>query len=105
CPMTASASPVLKGLHRRFGDRVSFLTLYVREAHPGDRIRQPDTVEEKLENARLLQRRDRLPWPIAVDGVDGELHEQLGRKTNAAFLLDPEGRVAYRSLWSSDEGR
>ncbi|MBI4424205.1 MAG: redoxin domain-containing protein [Elusimicrobia bacterium] len=104
CPMTLSASPALKSLYRDYEDRLAFLTLYVREPHPGDQIRQPRDVEEKFDNARLLQRRDDIPWPIAVDGLEGEIHEQLGRHPNAAYLLDIEGRVAYRALWSNAVG-
>src|SRR2546422_673281 len=44
--MTASAGPALKRLYAEFGDRVAFLTLYVREAHPdaqrhGGHVRDP----------------------------------------------------------------
>lgn len=104
CPMTAAARPILTRLFQDFNDRVEFLTLYVREAHPGENIRQPEDAEEKFDNARLYERRDRIPWSVAVDGLDGEVHEQLGRHPNAAYLVDVEGRVAFRSLWSSDEG-
>jgi len=37
--MTKSAGPALNDLYAEFGDRVEFLALYVREAHPGDRYR------------------------------------------------------------------
>lgn len=50
--MTASAGPALKRMHEEFGDRVGFVTLYVREAHPGERYPQPETFEQKLEHAR-----------------------------------------------------
>lgn len=39
CPVTDDADPKLK--HQRFGGRVAFATLYVREAHPGDRYPSP----------------------------------------------------------------
>ncbi|BDG08140.1 TlpA family protein disulfide reductase [Anaeromyxobacter paludicola] len=102
-PMSASAAPVLKKLHRRFGRDVRFLTVYVREAHPGDRIRQPATAEWKLRHARMLRDRDGLPWQVLVDDLEGGFHRALGGNSNAAFLVDPNGRVAFRSLWSNDE--
>jgi hypothetical protein len=102
CPMTAAADPALKRLHAEFGDRVEFMTLYVREAHPGDRYPQPETFQRKMAHARDLQARDGLPWPVAVDDLDGTLHRLLDPKPNAAYLMDTNGRVAFRTLWSND---
>ena len=48
CPMTANAMPFLKQLHTEFGDRVDFIMLNVREAHPGEHFRQPATMVENL---------------------------------------------------------
>lgn len=101
--MTASAGPALKRLHEDFGDRVAFVSLYVREAHPGDRYPQPESFEQKMEHARAYRERDGLPWPVAVDDVDGSLHRALDPKPSSVYLMDREGRVAFRALWSNDE--
>jgi hypothetical protein len=102
-PMTASAAPILKRLHREFGEAVAFVTVYVREAHPGERIPQPSTPEWKAQHARMLRERDGLSWTVAVDDLDGTLHRALGSNSNAAYLMDPAGNVAFRTLWSNDE--
>jgi Iodothyronine deiodinase len=102
-PMTASAGAVLKPLHQAFGDRVHFITVYVREAHPGEKIPQPATFDEKVRNARLLRSRDGIPWTVAVDDLEGTFHCALGANSNAAHLMDPNGDVAFRTLWSNDE--
>ena len=102
CPMTRSATPALKRLHRKLGDRVAFVTVYVREAHPGDRYRQPTSFDEKLEYARDLVARDRLPWPVAVDDLEGSFHRSLDPKPNSAYLVDADGRVVFRALWAND---
>lgn len=102
CPMTADADAALKQLHERFSDRVGFLTLYVREAHPGDVIPQPHTMDQKMQHARELKRRDQLPWVVGVDDVEGTLHQRLDPKPNAAYLVDADGLVAFRTLWSND---
>lgn len=101
--MTASAGPALQRLHEEFGDRVAFVTLYVREAHPGDRYPQADSFEEKLQHARDYRDRDGISWPIAVDTVEGDLHQALGGYPNAAYVMDADGKVAFRSIWSNDE--
>ena len=55
-----------------FGDKIEFVMLYVREAHPGENYRQAETIEEKLESARALQDFYGIDWTVAADNVDGE---------------------------------
>lgn len=100
--MTASAGPALKQLHSEFGDRIDFLTVYVREAHPGDRYPQPHDLQRKLQHAREYRDRDAIPWPVAVDDVEGTLHRALDGKPNAANVMSTDGRLAQRVLWSND---
>lgn len=99
--MTASAGPVLHDLYSAFGDRVAFLALYVREAHPGDRYVQPQDFDTKLAQAREYAARDEIRWPVAVDDIDGTLHRTLDAKPNAAYVIDTDGVVAFRALWTN----
>src|SRR5919198_1156104 len=103
--MTASAGPALRRFHREYGDRIAFVTLYVREAHPGERYPQPTTMDEKIRHARDYAARDGIPWPIVVDDLEGGFHRALDDKPNAAYLVDARGVVAFRTLWSNDVGR
>lgn len=103
CPMTASTMPVIKRLHEKFGGKVEFVMLNVREAHPGELVPQPDTAEMKLERARELKQLYGINWTVATDDIDGTLHRALDPKPNAAFLMDSLGTVIFRSLWASDE--
>jgi hypothetical protein len=102
CPMTLDANRALTRLHQQFGDRVAFVLLYVREAHPGDRYPQPESFEQKMGYAQELKDRDRLPFPVAVDDLDGTLHQKLDPKPNAAYLMNTDGQVAFRTLWAND---
>ncbi|MEE8606297.1 MAG: deiodinase-like protein [Nitrospiraceae bacterium] len=102
CPMTASAAPSVQELHDEFGDRVDFIMLYVREAHPGEHFTQSETMEEKLEYARALQEFYDIQWTVAADNIDGDLHRALDPKPNAAFLMNDEGIILFRSLWAAD---
>ncbi|GAC1535380.1 MAG: hypothetical protein NVS2B9_00570 [Myxococcales bacterium] len=99
--MTKSAGPALLKLHARFKDRVKFVDLYVREAHPGSRFPQPRSFEEKLAHARAYQQRDGVSWPIAVDDVEGTLHRALDPKPHSAYLVDARGDVSGRILWAN----
>lgn len=100
--MTKSAGPVLKRLYEEFGEKIEFVTLYIREAHPGDRYPQPKNYREKFVNARVYRERDKIPWTVAVDDIDGTLHRSLDHKANAAYVIGLDGTVAFRALWSND---
>ncbi|MGE3857649.1 MAG: TlpA family protein disulfide reductase [Dehalococcoidia bacterium] len=103
CPMTAGSAAGLLALHEAFGAHVEFVSVYAREAHPGERIPQASTAAEKRTNAEALAARDGYAWPIAVDSLDGALHRQLDAKPNAAFLVDASGQLAFRSIWAADD--
>ena len=102
CPMTASAAPSVQGLYDEFGDRVRFIMLYVREAHPGEHFAQIATIEEKLDHARALKEFYDIQWTVVADNIDGNLHRALDPKPNSAFLMDRGGTIVFRSLWASD---
>ena len=104
CPMTASAAPSVQKLYDEFGERVTFIMMYVREAHPGEHFSQVAAIEEKLGHARALKEFYDIDWTVAADGVDGNLHRALDPKPNSAFLMDRDGTILFRSLWASDYG-
>lgn len=102
CPMTMSSLDDLRKLHEEFGDRVGFLLLYVREAHPGENVPQPKTYLEKAEHARLMRESYDLPWPVVVDDIDGSLHRRLGAQPNSVHLIDSNWVVIFRALFAGD---
>ncbi len=102
CPMTASAAPSVQELYDEFGDRVEFIMLYVREAHPGENFTQSATMEEKLEYARALKKFYDIQWTVAADNINGDLHRALDPKPNSAYLVNSEGTIVFRSLWAAD---
>jgi len=102
CPMTASAAPSVQELFEEFGDRVDFIMLYVREAHPGEHYAQAETMAEKLEYARALKEFFDIQWTVAADNIDGDLHRAVDPKPNSAFLMNGEGIILFRSLWAAD---
>ncbi|WP_139128880.1 TlpA family protein disulfide reductase [Micromonospora nigra] len=103
CPVTESAGPVLRSLHAEYGDRVRFVLVNTREAHPGDTIGQPRTPAEKWRHAENLRRHHRLPFEVATDDIDGTLHRAVSPKPNSAYLLDPDGVIRFRAHWANDE--
>lgn len=99
-PMSRAAVPVLARLYDRHRTEVAFLTVYVREAHPGERFPQPHELERKMEHAWAFARQLQIPWTVAVDAPDGAFHRACGGNSNAVYLVDEAGYVAFRALWS-----
>jgi len=102
CPVTENAAPGLKELHGRFGDRVRFVMVDVREAHPGKAVPQPQTFDEKMEHAQLLRDLHGFEFEVAVDDIDGTLHRALSPKPNSAYVLGKDETILFRAQWAND---
>jgi hypothetical protein len=103
CPMTESSMPVIDGLYREFGDQIDFTLLATREAHPGENFPQPHDQEVKISRARALEEHHDVPYTVAVDDIEGTVHQLFDGKPNTAYLLDSTGIVIFRSHWARDE--
>jgi hypothetical protein len=102
CPMTDSAAPGLNELYRRFGHRVRFTIVNVREAHPGKAYPQPATLDAKVAHAEQLRDLHGFEFEVAVDDVDGTLHRALSPKPNSAYILEAGGRIRFRAHWANN---
>ena len=102
CPVTDSAVPGLNDLYARFGDRVRFVMVAVREAHPGANAPQPMEFDEKREHAQRLRDLHDIPYEVAIDDIDGTLHRALSPKPNSAYLLGTDGIILFRAHWAND---
>lgn len=101
CPMAAAARPGLLRLWKRFGDRLEMVSVYVREAHPGERYPRHERFEQKLRHARDWVEREPRPWTVAVDDLAGTVHRAYRPLPNAVYLIDSTGHVAFRALWAA----
>jgi hypothetical protein len=104
CPMTDSAAPGLNELYFRFGDRVRFVMVYVREAHPGEAFPQPRTLAAKIAHAAQFCDRHGFEFEVAVDDLAGTLHRALSPKPNSAYVLGVDGTILFRAHWANDTG-
>jgi hypothetical protein len=97
CPITEGGADGLKQLHARYGEKVRFVMIKVREAHPGRTIGQPQTFEEKLSQALELKRHHNLPFEVAIDDIDGTFHQSLDSRPNSAYVIDPSGTILFHA--------
>lgn len=96
CPATLGSLPSLKEVYRALGDRAVWLFVYVREAHPGEGMSWHRSYRQKVRQAEEFREGENVPWPVLIDDVDGSVHRAYGMLPNAVFLIDVDGRVAFR---------
>ena len=102
--MTVSSLPNLNRLESHFGDRVQFVLVQVREAHPGAELNQPLTQQEKRERAQHMREAMGVRWPVLVDDIDGSLHRMLDTMPNSLHIVGTDGEILYRALLAGDAG-
>ncbi len=86
-------------MQRSWGDRVRFLTVYIKEAHPEDEWQmesnedegvcypQPKNLEERLRIANDFQRRFDYELPLVVDGMDNGAMEAYAGWPERLYVL------------------
>ncbi|MCZ6600237.1 MAG: hypothetical protein O7A07_05295 [Acidobacteria bacterium] len=80
---------------------MQFFYVYKSLAHPEyNNYVTPYTLEERLMHVREAERviGSRFRW--ICDGMSNEFKNAMGRAPNAEFVIDPEGKVARRRVWS-----
>ena len=109
CGPFRSQSGNLEKLHQRYKDRATFLMVYVREAHPtdgwsmesNDRIgvseKQPTNYEERVAIARKCGKALDFGFPMLVDTIDDAVGARYSGMPGRFYLIDREGKVAYKS--------
>jgi iodothyronine deiodinase-like protein len=92
----------------RHRGRVSFLAVYVKEAHPEDgwvlsenrdaeiAVVDPVGDEERESAAAACAVALRLNMPMAIDAVDNEVARAYGGWPDRLYLVGADGRIAYR---------
>lgn len=79
----------------RWGNIVEFVTVLVRQGHPGPAAPPYRSFAHKAGEAAAHQQQDELPWTVLVDDVDGRVHRMYGMLADPTFLIDVDGRVAF----------
>ena len=101
CPFTAASIAGLNRLYHEYAaDDVEFPFVYVREAHPGERLGRHESLLDKKEAAQRFREEEGIEVPIIVDDLDGRIHRRYGGLPNPTYIIDKSGRVAFRALWT-----
>lgn len=99
CPVTRGGVHTMRELHRLYGDRVRFVEVLVRQAHPGERHGAYRSYDRKFEEARGYEAEERIPWPVLSDDLVGTVQRAYGGLAAAVYLIDSQGIVAFCGTW------
>ena len=98
----------LHALHAKYGDRVDFLVVYIREAHPeegwvirsnrdeGIRVRDPATDDARHKVATECALRLQIKLPVVVDAIDDSIASAYGALPDRLYLIGQGGGIAFQ---------
>jgi hypothetical protein len=98
----------LDGIAKEFGDRVHFLCVYIKEAHPTDGSQspsnidddvlftQPVTEDERAEVAAVCMLRYNFSFPMALDDMTDVVGTTYEAMPERLYVLDAAGRVTWK---------
>lgn len=103
CPPFVRSIEGIDRLAAQYRDRVNFLLVYIREAHPTDgnpvrgnqfAVATPRSLEERCKLAEEFDRRIGVDIPIVVDGIDDATLRAYSPWPNRMVIVDAAGRIA-----------
>jgi hypothetical protein len=96
-------------MHRLYGDRATFIMVYVREAHPTDGWRmesnervgvstaQPKSYDERVAVAQRCGKLLSLGFPMLVDTIDDAVGSRYSGMPGRFYLIDRSGKIAFKN--------
>ncbi len=106
---------MLNELAQSLGGRVSFLQVYIREAHPtGEwqstinerenvQLAAASTADQKHGYALMCQRSLHLKFPSVVDGLDNAAEQAYGAWPSRVYVLSDDGHIRFSSALIEEE--
>jgi mRNA degradation ribonuclease J1/J2 len=71
----------MEHLEKDYADRVHFLFIYTREAHPGELIPHHTSFEQKVRQAQMLRGRG-MNRQMVIDNLNGDVHRLYSGLSN-----------------------
>jgi hypothetical protein len=99
CPIFCDRVPAMEQLATRHPE-VVFLVIAVREAHPGEITGPHTSLARKRQAARRLAIEEGIRRQVLIDDLEGSVHQAYGGAWNAVYVIDREGRIAFRRAWN-----
>jgi deoxyribodipyrimidine photolyase-like uncharacterized protein len=96
-------------MYETYGDRVGFMFVYIREAHPDDEWQmednrlekvvfdQPTTLDQRREIAHTCSTTLKLTMPCVVDDIENSVDNAYAAWPERLFVVDADGNIAFVS--------
>lgn len=98
--------PGIEELARKYKDMdVECFVVYSKEPHAEERkyfkkYTQHTSYEHKKSYACELVQEFGMKVPVLIDALDEQVVKAFGRMPNMVFVVDKEGKVAYKADWT-----
>jgi hypothetical protein len=101
--------PGVEAVYRRFGDEATFLSVYVREAHPTDGwkmesnsrvgvdVAQPRSYSDRVAVASRCFGLLKCSMPLLVDEITDPVGHAYSGMPARLYVIDRHGKLAYKS--------
>ena len=95
-------------MYRQYKDRVRFLTVYIKEAHPEDEWQmesnekedvcnpQPRTLAQRVAIANDFAKRFHYDVPLAVDPMDNRANQIYAGWPERFYIVDEKGTIVFK---------
>lgn len=95
-------------MQKKYGDRVQFLTLYIKEAHPLDEWQmdsnvkegvcypQPTNLGDRVKIANDFVQRFHYGIPLVVDPIENPANEAYAGWPERLYVVDENGAIVYK---------
>ena len=109
CGPFRSLYPDVEAVFRRFQDKVTFVMVYVREAHPTDgwkmeantragvSAKQPTTYDERVQVCEQFRKLIQPGVTLTVDDINDPVGNAYSGMPARLYVIDTKGKVAYKS--------
>lgn len=108
CPPFRARMLEFDPIYQKHKERVRFLMVYTREAHPEStiyinkdgkevlqKIEQTDRMDERTEHARVCGPTLKFTFPTVVDKADNKVNEAYSGWPSRFVVIDAGGRIAF----------
>lgn len=109
CPIFRGQFRAINDLAAMYKDKVEFVLIYVREAHPSDALPveenveqgitlpDPATIEDKQSHALTCIRDLNIRFTTVVDEMDNKVEQAYSAWPTRLYLVGRDGKVAWKS--------
>ena len=100
----------MEKLYQQYKDRVDFLVVYIKEAHPGSIVEVPTAEggtelqvvgrtagsDDRLANLRKVMKLTRLTMPSVIDDDEGSVQRAYTAWPDRLYVVGQDGKIGFK---------